>query len=81
MKTRINITIEESLLQKAKYYSSKRRVSLSKIISDYLESVIDEKSDEDNLLLLVDSLEKPYFDANRDLKKEYYEAKSNEYEL
>lgn len=57
MKTRLNITVEQHLLEKMKVYAIKQQVSLSSLIEDYFEKVIKTKTKKNNLLDMIDKLE------------------------
>ena len=39
MKTRVNLTIEESVLHDTKLYAEKKGISVSEIVEDYLKIV------------------------------------------
>ena len=80
MKTRLNITVDESLLKSAKSYASNKGTSLSQLIEDYLKSLMRPKRKK-NIIQLVDKLPKPKIDAGKDLKKAYYEDKKGKYGL
>lgn len=57
MKTRLNITVEQHLLEKVKSYAINQQVSISSLIEDYFEKVIRTNSKRNNLLDMVDKLE------------------------
>ncbi len=78
MKTRVNITIEESVLQKVKEYTAKQQTSLSQLIESYLENVVKTKRKKKSILELVDELPKPKL-KETDLKTSYYEAQKNKH--
>ena len=78
MKTRLNITVDESLLKSAKLYASNKGTSLSQLIEEYLKSLMRPKRKK-NIIQLVDKLPKPKIDAGKDLKKTYYEDKKGKY--
>lgn len=40
MKTRLNLTIEENLLQRMKAYASRKHISLSELVEGYFEKKI-----------------------------------------
>lgn len=56
MKTRLNITIEQNLLEKVKVYASKKQVSISNLIEEYLKTVVRPKSRRTNIIDIVDRL-------------------------
>ncbi len=80
MKARLNITIEETLLEEAKIYALKNELSLSQIIEDYLTAIV-KKPERPSLLDVLDSLPKvkSTFPDNFDFKKEYYEDRKTKY--
>jgi len=72
MKTRLNITIEETLLEKVKVYATKQNSSVSQLVEDYFKTIIKPKKRK-TIIDLIESLPKPDIDSDEDLKKEYYE--------
>lgn len=78
MKNRLNITVDENLLRKAKRYAAQRQTSLSQLIEAYLESLT-RKPAKENIVTLVEKLRKPAIAAETDLKKQYYEEQKQKY--
>lgn len=81
MKTRLNLTIEDNLLQQAKAYAQKHQTSISKLVEESLNNLIKPRTNKKNLIDLVKSLPKvelPY-DNDVDLKKQYYEERASKY--
>jgi len=79
MKTRLNITIENSILMQAKDYAASKQLSISQMVEDYLKVVI-KPSQKKNILDLVDELEVPEnLTPEADLKKLFYEEQSEKY--
>lgn len=79
MKARINITIEESILDKAKIFAAKKHLSLSQMIEDYLNNII-KPAKRKNIIDLVDKLKAPTsIPADMDLKEAYYEERKSKY--
>lgn len=81
MITKLTLTIEKSVIQKAKKYAKKRERSLSDIIENYLKAITeDELSEEIEITPLVKSL-KGSFKApiDFDYKKELTNALSDKY--
>lgn len=78
MKSRLNITVEEGLLNKAKIYAEQHQTSLSQLIEAYLERLT-KKPSQENLLTLVRKLKKPDIPLDTDLKKQYYEEQKGKY--
>ena len=81
MKTRLNITIEETLLNKVKIYAAKHESSVSQLVEDYFKQLTKKPSKRKTILDIIAELPKPDIDENVDLKKEYYEQKGKEYGL
>lgn len=79
MKIRLNITIEEAVLEKIKQYTSKKKVSLSQLIEDYLESIVKHPSKRKSIIEMADELHAPALDADKDLKQSYYEEQKSKY--
>ncbi|RYZ56693.1 MAG: hypothetical protein EOO14_11960 [Chitinophagaceae bacterium] len=78
MKNRLNITIEEDLLNRAKRYAEQHQISLSQLIESYLRSLT-KKPSKENILSLVEKLPKPNLAPETDLKKQYYEEQKGRY--
>ena len=57
MKARLNITVEQHLLEKMKSYAINQQVSLSSLIEAYFEKVIRTNAKKNHLLDMVDKLE------------------------
>lgn len=74
MKARLNLTIDQHLLEMIKSYAASKQTSVSELVESYFKTIVkpDRKS---NILDLIDSLPKPTIAPDLDLKKEYYEAK------
>lgn len=79
MKTRINITIEESVLQKIKAYTIKKQTSLSQLIENYLKELVKTNSSKKSILEMVEELPKSKIAEDIDLKTTYYEDKKMKY--
>jgi hypothetical protein len=81
MKAKLNLTIEKEVLSKVKQYASDHDLSVSQIVEDYFETLYKPKKKE-SLVEFIDKLHKlnkPDIDPDRDLIKEYYEAKGKKY--
>lgn len=80
MKTRLNITIEQNVLEKVKVYAIKKQISVSKLIEDYFESIIKANSKRKPLLDMVDKLDPdPSIVAESYNKESFYENKKSKY--
>lgn len=51
MSTKLTLTLDSSVIDKAKKYAKNQGRSLSNLIEDYLRSVTSEKSDKDDIIL------------------------------
>ena len=74
MKSRVNLSIDDFVLIKAKQYAKKNKLSLSKLVEDYLKRITNE-----SIIEIVDRLAIPKFDKNIDFKKQYYEDRAEKY--
>lgn len=79
MKTRINLTIDESLLDKIKHYASSKERSVSDLVESYFRSVIDHVSQKKSLVNMIEDLPKPEIEERGDLKKRYMEERREKY--
>ena len=80
MKTRLNITIEQHLLEKVKSYAINQQVSISSLIEDYFDKVIRNNTKKNNLLDMVDKLEPdPNIVADSYNKDNFYEDQKAKY--
>lgn len=77
MKTKVNLTIEKSVLEKAKAYAEEINESLSGIVEDYLETL--SKTKKESFVDYIDKLEVPKLPADLDFKQEYYSEKAKKY--
>lgn len=80
MKTRVNLTIEESLVKQIKAYAAKKHVSVSDIVEEHFSKIV--KPVQTSIIFdLIDSLDKPQIDESADLKKLYHEEKAKQHGL
>ena len=75
MKSRLNLTIENSLLEDVKSYAVKQKRSVSDLVESYFKKVT-RPSKRKNIIDLVEKLEKSTIDKNADLKDLYYKEKA-----
>lgn len=73
MKARLNITIDESLLQEVKKFAAKRNTSVSEMVENYFRNIT--KPKRKLLTELLDELPKVDIPENKKLSDLYYEAK------
>jgi hypothetical protein len=80
MKAKLNLTIEEDILQKMKKYASRQKTSISEIVEDYFKTISVQKGAK-SLVEMIDNLPKPNIDDDINFKEEYYKAKTTKYGL
>lgn len=80
MKTRLNITIEETLLDKVKVYAAKHESSVSQLVEDYFKQLT-KKPKKKSLLDIIDDLPKSKLNLPEDFdfKKGYHEERAKKY--
>lgn len=78
MKTRVNLTIEDSVLKSTKLYAEKQGTSVSELVEDFFKSITEPKK-RSGLFKLIDELPAPDIDAEADLKELYYKDKAKKY--
>jgi hypothetical protein len=78
MKARLNLTIDDSLLENVKNYAAKQRQSVSELVEDYFKTVT-KPSKRRNILQLVEKLDKPAIAGKSDLKDLFYTENAKKY--
>lgn len=78
MKSRLNLTIENSLLEDVKSYAVKQKRSVSDLVESYFKKIT-RPSKRKNIIDLVEKLEKSTIDKNADLKDLYYKENAKKY--
>ena len=78
MKARVNLTIEEDILAKAKKYAAEVGSSMSELVENYFKNISGKKGSE-SLIEYIDKLEVPKIDKDLDFKKQYYEERAKKY--
>jgi antitoxin component of RelBE/YafQ-DinJ toxin-antitoxin module len=73
VKARVNLTIEQDVVEKAKSYASKMGASVSELVEKYLREVTEPKEIKTDLFEIVKNLPSVDYPENSDFKKEYYE--------
>lgn len=82
MKKKLNITIEENLLEKIKAYAESKDRSVSDLVQEHFETLLKPRPTLPNGMTLVEymkSLPKFDFPEDFDWKKEYYKAKAKKW--
>ena len=76
MKVRVNLTIDEEVLQKAKKYAAASHTSVSEMVQAYL-AVTARMSEKKTVASILRRIPKPKADySGRNLIKEYFEAQN-----
>ena len=78
MKSRLNLTIEDSLLKSIKLYAEKQHASVSELVENYFKAITKPET-RVNIIDLVEQLEKPKIDQAAKLKDLYYEERAEKY--
>ena len=79
MKARLNLTIDQSLLEDIKHYATLKNTSVSELVEEYFKVIIQPKKK--SFVELIKELPKPNIDENFDWKEEYYKDKMKKYGL
>jgi hypothetical protein len=80
MKTRVNLTIEESVLQETKLYAETHGTSVSEIVEGFLRKAIKQSQPKKKSILdLIEKLPKPQLDEGVDYKELYYKERAEKY--
>jgi hypothetical protein len=82
MNTKLTLTIEQSIIKKAKSYAKEKGQSLSDIIENYLKAITTEKRVVEDISPLVNSLRGSFkAPESFDYKKELSEGLSEKYKV
>ncbi|WP_143061643.1 DUF6364 family protein [Dyadobacter sp. SG02] len=80
MKTRLNITIDDTVLTYIKSYAAARQISISQIIEGHFRNIVTSEGQKENILEVMDRMETPSgIGSDDDFKKGYYEARNEKY--
>ncbi len=78
MKNRLNITIDDSLMEQAKRYAVKHQTSLSQLVEQYFKNLTRPVRKE-NILDFLGKMPKRKITVEEDPKKAYYEQRKKKY--
>ena len=76
MKSRLNLTIEESLLKSIKIYADKQKTSVSDLVENYFKRVV-KPIKRETFTSMVEKLGPHDIDTKADLKELYYQDKKH----
>jgi hypothetical protein len=80
VETKLTIRLKKKVIERAKVYAQDHKISLSKMVESYLESVTQSQKDELEITPLVESLSGViHLDKDFDLKKDYSNYLSEKY--
>ena len=80
METKLTIRLKESVIERAKIYARSHKISLSKMIESYLDSITQDKKMKMKITPLVESLSGVIdLQADYDYKKEYTDYLTGKY--
>lgn len=80
METKLTIRLKESVIERAKIYARSHKISLSKMIESYLDSITQDKKMKIKITPLVESLSGVIdLQADYDYKKEYTDYLTGKY--
>ncbi|MBS1590570.1 MAG: hypothetical protein JST07_00460 [Bacteroidetes bacterium] len=74
MKAKLNLTVEDTVLQQIKGYAQKQHTSVSELVENYFKKVT-KPTKKKNLITIIEKLDKPIIKEETDLKSLYYQSK------
>ena len=80
MNTKLTLNLEQNIIEKAKHYAKSHRISLSKMIENYLQKITNDNEEKEKITPLVKSLSGIItIPKNFDHKKDYSDFLINKY--
>ena len=80
MNTKLTLNLEQDIIEKAKHYAKSHRISLSKMIENYLQKITNDNEEKEKITPLVKSLSGIItIPKNFDHKKDYSDFLINKY--
>jgi ribosome recycling factor len=79
MNTKLTLNLDKNIIKSAKEYAKNRKVSLSQLIENYLNSLTKKEDKDIKVSPLVESLTGVIPNENKDYKTEYYDYLSQKY--
>ncbi len=74
MKARLNLTIDDQLIERVKVYAEAQETSVSEIVEQYFIQLTSVKKTK-NIVDLISQLDKPQIPETLNLKEAYYQSK------
>ncbi|BDQ13309.1 DUF6364 family protein [Sediminibacterium sp. TEGAF015] len=78
MKSRLNLTIENTVLEDVKMYATKQKRSVSDLVENYFKKIV-KPTKRKNIIDLIEKLDKPNIADNDDLKELFYKENGKKY--
>lgn len=78
MKNRLNITIDDGLMEQAKRYAAKHKTSLSQLVEQYFKTLT-RPVRKRNIIELIKELPKPKIIVEDNMKENYYRQQKRKY--
>jgi hypothetical protein len=79
MESKLTLKLSKEVITQAKSYARDRNISLSKLIENYLQTVIEKKKEKSPITPLVQSLTGVIEINEKDNRKDYTDFLSNKY--
>lgn len=79
MKTRLNLTIDDGLLNNMKIHAQKQGTSISELVENYFREITKPKKKKKNIIQLVEDLKTPSISTQADLKELFYKEQSSKH--
>lgn len=85
MDTKLTLKLDKKVIEKAKEYAAKQKISVSFIVENYLKAITSSNTEEKNEDIEISdfvksiSIGKSSIPANLDYKKEYYDYIAEKY--
>lgn len=81
MDTKLTLKLDESVIERAKKYASNKKVSLSRLIENYLDSLTNEQSDDFEISPFVKSISSgKSMPTNMDAREKYLDFLDEKYQ-
>jgi len=80
MKSKLNITIDEDILNQMKRHAIQQNKSISQIVEHYFRGIL-KPNPKGGFVEMIDQLPKSKTSGSINLKEEYYEGKAEKYGL
>ena len=80
MNTKLTLSLDQAVIERAKEYAKSNKISLSRLIESYLASIVNKKTGDVEITPLVDSLSGVIeLDENYNYKTEYVDFLMKKY--